>query len=220
MNNKSQVKTATCGNGNCAMAGSMIEQLVPEIALHVMSFLDYGSLCSLSMTNSSMRRVANDDRAWKALYHKDFTTEQAAISPPNGWKAYYAATKAVIGVNEEWYRVCKLKSLRGMSRLWLNADYVKCILPGRAVFTGYEKVLQSWAITFQWDQHNDRQLRDVQARVFGDMAWVTFKEFFNAAIGPALATNIFEFHNGQWFMVHHHSSPMVEVGIGDPMVLV
>merc|ERR1711915_396163 len=116
------------GNGNCAMAGSMIEQLVPEIGLHVMSFLDYGSLCNLSMTNSSMRRVANDDRAWKALYHKDLTTEQAAISPPNGWKAYYAATKAVIGVNEEWYRVCKLKSLRGMSRLWLNADYVKCIL--------------------------------------------------------------------------------------------
>ncbi|XP_059063423.1 F-box protein SKIP8 isoform X2 [Cryptomeria japonica] len=185
---------------------------------------------STTSTHTSNRRIALDkpsvgknSNMWacSSCYCKtDFTTEQAAISPPNGWKAYYAATKAVIGVNEEWYRVCKLKSLRGMSRLWLNADYVKCILPGRAVFTGYEKVLQSWAITFQWDQHNDRQLRDVQARVFGDMAWVTFKEFFNAAIGPALATNIFEFHNGQWFMVHHHSSPMVEVGIGDPMVLV
>ncbi|RVW69079.1 F-box protein SKIP8 [Vitis vinifera] len=27
-------------------------------------------LCRLSMTNSLMRKAANDDNAWKALYHK------------------------------------------------------------------------------------------------------------------------------------------------------
>lgn len=49
---------------------SMMEQLVPEIRMHALSYLDYPSLCRLSMTNSLMRKAANDDNAWKALYHK------------------------------------------------------------------------------------------------------------------------------------------------------
>lgn len=49
---------------------SMMEQLVPEITTHTLSYLDYPSLCRLSMTNSLMRKAANDDNAWKALYHK------------------------------------------------------------------------------------------------------------------------------------------------------
>lgn len=49
---------------------SMMEQLVPEITTHALSYLDYPSLCRLSMTNSAMRKAANDDNAWKALYHK------------------------------------------------------------------------------------------------------------------------------------------------------
>lgn len=49
---------------------SMMEQLVPEITTHALSYLDYTSLCRLSMTNSLMRKAANDDNAWKALYHK------------------------------------------------------------------------------------------------------------------------------------------------------
>lgn len=49
---------------------SMMEQLVPEITTHALSYLDFPSLCRLSMTNSLMRRAANDDNAWKALYHK------------------------------------------------------------------------------------------------------------------------------------------------------
>ena len=49
---------------------SMMEQLVPEITTHALSYLDYPSLCRLSMTNTLMRKAANDDNAWKALYHK------------------------------------------------------------------------------------------------------------------------------------------------------
>uniref|UniRef100_F6HBZ3 F-box domain-containing protein n=1 Tax=Vitis vinifera TaxID=29760 RepID=F6HBZ3_VITVI len=49
---------------------SMMEQLVPEITTHVLSYLDYPSLSRLSMTNSLMRKAANDDNAWKALYYK------------------------------------------------------------------------------------------------------------------------------------------------------
>lgn len=63
LNGGTEKQTAVTG-------ASMMEQLVPEITTHALSYLDYPSLCRLSMTNSHMRKAANDDNAWKALYHK------------------------------------------------------------------------------------------------------------------------------------------------------
>ncbi|XP_021642698.2 F-box protein SKIP8 isoform X3 [Hevea brasiliensis] len=115
---------------------SMMEQLVPEITTHALSYLDYPSLCRLSMTNSLMRKAANDDNAWKALYHKDFTLEQDTVTPVNGWKAYYAATRAIVNANTEFYNIIKERALPAMRRLWLNADYVKCIHASGELFSG------------------------------------------------------------------------------------
>ncbi|XP_051130107.1 uncharacterized protein LOC127250729 isoform X1 [Andrographis paniculata] len=116
---------------------SMMEQLVPEITTHALSYLDYPSLCRLSMTNSLMRKAANDDNAWKALYHKDFTLEQDNVIPTNGWKAYYAATRAVVNANAEFFRIVKERSLQAMGQFWLNADYVKCFHATGESFSGY-----------------------------------------------------------------------------------
>ncbi|XP_042504309.1 F-box protein SKIP8-like isoform X2 [Macadamia integrifolia] len=186
---------------------SMMELLVPEITTHALSYLDYPSLCRLSMTNSSMRKAANDDNAWKALYHKDFTVEQDDITPLNGWKAYYAATRAVVNVNEEFYSIIRERSLTAMSRVWLNADYVKCIHSSGEFFTGYDAVMESWQLVFNW-AGADVQIRDVRVRVLTDMAWVTMKAYADMEIGLFNVTNLYEFHNGQWYMVHHHYSVM------------
>ncbi|KAJ6828553.1 putative F-box protein SKIP8 [Iris pallida] len=201
--------------------GSMMEQLVPEITTHALSYLDYTSLCRLSMTNSAMRRAANDDGAWKTLYHKDFTVEQDNIIQVNGWKSYYAATKAIISVNAEFYEIIRQRSLPAMSHFWLQADYVKCIHGSGELFMGYNAVIQSWAIAFNWvlgqgalaGQGVGFEIRDVRARVLTDMAWVTMKAYVDVDSGPFHVTNIYEFHNGRWYMVHHHSSVML--GDGD-----
>lgn len=186
---------------------SMMEQLVPEITTHALSYLDYPSLCSLSMTNSSMRKAANDDGAWKALYHKDFTVEQDSVTPPNGWKSYYAATKAVVNINAEFYNIIRERSLPAMRRFWLRADYVKCVHGSGELFAGYNAVIDSWAHAFNWGQVAF-QLRDVCARVLTDVAWVTMKAYANIESEPFHVTNVYECHNGQWYMVHHHSSGM------------
>lgn len=68
---------------------------------------------------------------------QDFTVEQGTINPPNGWKAYYAATKAIMNLNAEFYSIIREGSLPAMSRFWLNADYVKCIHATGEFFTGY-----------------------------------------------------------------------------------
>ncbi|KAL2926544.1 F-box protein SKIP8 [Bienertia sinuspersici] len=186
---------------------SMMEQLVPEITTHALSYLDYPSLCRLSMTNSLMRKAANDDNAWKALYHKDFTLEQDSVRPANGWKAYYAATRAIVNINAEFFTIIRERSLPAMSRFWLNADYVKCIHASGELFTGYNAVMESWQIAFNWEQQADGfQVRDVRARVLTDMAWVTMKTYVDMNAGPYNMTNVFEHHNGKWYMVHHHCS--------------
>ncbi|GAV88849.1 SnoaL_3 domain-containing protein [Cephalotus follicularis] len=192
---------------------SMMEQLVPEITTHALSYLDYSSLCRLSMTNSLMRKAANDDNAWKALYHKDFTLEQDSVTPVNGWKAYYAATRAVMNVNEEFIDIVRERSLMAMGHFWLNADYVKCVHLSGELFSGYNAVMQSWQLAFNWDQEGNIQVRDVRIRVMTDIAWVTMKTNRDMGPGPYSVTNIYEFHNGRWFMVHHHYSVMLLDGV-------
>ncbi|KAI3877078.1 hypothetical protein MKX03_027604 [Papaver bracteatum] len=186
---------------------SMMEQLVPEITTHALSYLDYPSLCRLSMTNSSMRKAANDDSAWKMLYHKDFTAEQDSVMPVNGWKAYYAATRAIMNINAEFFNIIRDRSITGMGAFWLNADYVKCIHTSGEVFSGYDAVMESWQLTFNWGQGVAFQIRDVKTRVFTDIAWVTMKTYVDDPnSGPFNVTNVYEFHKGQWYLVHHHCS--------------
>ncbi|CAL9197998.1 unnamed protein product [Musa hybrid cultivar] len=207
------VRDNKVGTAERQAGGSMMEQLVPEITTHALSYLDYTSLCRLSMTNSAMRRAANDDGAWKALYHKDFTVEQDTVNPSNGWKAYYAATKAIVNVNAEFYNIIRERSLPAMTRFWLNADYVKCIHASGELFTGYSAVIDSWALLFNWGQGGgqgiDFQIRDVRARILGDVAWVTMNAYVDIDSGPFHVTNIYELHDGRWHMVHHHSSVML-----------
>ncbi|KAL6181858.1 hypothetical protein ACLB2K_048506 [Fragaria x ananassa] len=211
LNGETEKKTAVAEAE--ATGASMMEQLVPEITTHALSYLDYPSLCRLSMTNSLMRKAANDDNAWKALYHKDFTSEQDSVTPVNGWKAYYAATRAIVNVNVRFFNFIRDRSLPEMSHLWLNADYVKCVHPSGEFFSGYNAVVQSWQLAFNWEQGVNFQVRDVRARVLTDMAWVTMKTYVGDHLdtGPFSVTNIFEFHNGRWYMVHHHSSVLDEV---------
>ncbi|KAL4283256.1 hypothetical protein GQ457_16G025980 [Hibiscus cannabinus] len=191
---------------------SMMEQLVPEITTHALSYLDYPSLCRLSMTNSLMRKAANDDNVWKALYHKDFTWEQDNVTPINGWKAYYAATRAIINVNTEFFNIIRDRSLPGMIRFWLNADYVKCVHESGEHFSGFNQVIFSWHLAFNLQQGVDFHVRDVRARVLTDVAWVTMKTYFDMDNGAYNMTNVYEFHHGRWYLVHHHSSMLLADG--------
>lgn len=64
--------------------------------------------------------------------------EQDSVTPVNGWKAYYAATRAVVNVNAEFFDIIKERSVPAMGRFWLNADYVKCIHASGELFSGYD----------------------------------------------------------------------------------
>ncbi|CAH2042778.1 unnamed protein product [Thlaspi arvense] len=65
----------------------------------------------------------------------DFTLEQDNITPVSGWKAYCAATRATVNVNAEFFNIIRESLLPAMGRLWLNADYVKCVHASGELFT-------------------------------------------------------------------------------------
>lgn len=69
--------------------------------------------------------------------YKEFTEEQGSVTPVNGWKAYYAATKAIVNVNSEFFSIIIARSLHRMAQFWLNADYVKSFQQSGELFSGY-----------------------------------------------------------------------------------
>nr|GEU45377.1 F-box protein SKIP8-like [Tanacetum cinerariifolium] len=145
----------------------------------------------------------------------DFTTEQDSVIPANGWKAYYATTRAIVNINQHFFDIIRERSLPDMGRLWLNADYVKCFHASGEIFSGYSGVLRSWQLALNWEPGVDFQVRDVRSRVLPGVAWVTMKAYVGMEHNnnhPMSITNVFELHNGQWFMVHHHSSVMLADG--------
>lgn len=74
-------------------------------------------------------------------------------------------------------------------------------------------MIRSWQLAFNWEQGanlqvHDIRVRDVRVRVLTDVAWVTMKTYVDVDAGPFNMTNVFECHDGRWYMVHHHSSVM------------
>ncbi|KAI0496734.1 hypothetical protein KFK09_023058 [Dendrobium nobile] len=148
--------------------------------------------------------------------NQDFTVEQDDLTPTQGWKSYYAATKAIVNVNAEFCNIIKERSLPAMGRFWLHADYVKCIHSSGELYMGFNAVMNSWAAAFNWAPGVAFQIRDVRARVSGDMAWVTMKAYIDLDSDQFFMTNVYEFHEGHWYMVHHHSTIMVMDGDPGP----
>lgn len=60
------------------------------------------------------------------------------MTPANGWKAYYAATRAIVNINAEFFNIIKERSIQAMSHFWRNADYVKCVHASGELFSGYD----------------------------------------------------------------------------------
>lgn len=85
--------------------------------------------------------------------------------------------------------------------------------------SSYNAVMESWQLAFNWENVADFQIRDVRARVMSSMAWLTMKAYLDIGAEPFSVTNVYELHNGRWYMVHHHCSSMLIHGGGGQQVL-
>jgi ketosteroid isomerase-like protein len=123
-------------------------------------------------------------------------------------------SRAVVAANEAFYRAFATLDIKEMEKVWLHASYIKCVHPGWPLLVGWGPVMISWERIFANTDSMRFTLTDVRVEVVGTLAWVVLIEELESRTvaglsrSQILATNLFEQREGQWFIIHHHASPI------------
>jgi ketosteroid isomerase-like protein len=127
---------------------------------------------------------------------------------------------ALLEANRAFYSALESRDPSEMEAQWSHADDVTCTHPGWHRLDGWEDVSRSWEAIFAnsraWKVHPEEE----HAILSGEMGVVLCIEILQPVGGhgdPARmqATNVFRREEGRWRIVHHHASPMPEVGDDD-----
>ncbi|HVN84194.1 MAG TPA: nuclear transport factor 2 family protein [Candidatus Binatia bacterium] len=120
----------------------------------------------------------------------------------------------VAAAHRRFYAAFESLDINRMEGLWRRERYACCVHPGWPPLFGWGAIMQSWQRIFANTAEMRFTLTDLQIRTAGDLAWVSVTEHIETrhatgrSIGVVQATNIFERHDGEWLMVHHHGSPI------------
>ena len=127
-------------------------------------------------------------------------------------------------VHAEFYAAFEAGDFDRMSDVWADGPYaegVSCVHPGWTMLRGREEVLRSWALIMANTTYIQFVLTDVETDVYGDHAVVTCKENVLTADedtetgflagGSIVATNVFVRSDGEWRLLLHHGSPVLNV---------
>ncbi|MEV4002686.1 nuclear transport factor 2 family protein [Actinomadura sp. NPDC049753] len=127
-------------------------------------------------------------------------------------------------VHAEFYAAFEAGDFDRMSAVWADGQYadgVSCVHPGWTMLRGREAVLRSWALIMANTSYIQFVLTDVETDVYGDHAVVTCKENILTADedteagflagGSIVATNVFVRADGEWRLLLHHGSPVLNV---------
>jgi len=116
--------------------------------------------------------------------------------------------------NQRFYAAFESLDLGEMEEVWAHDDAVQCVHPGWDLMLGWEEVRERWARVFANARRIRIALSSVWIRVEGDVGWVACTEHVTTAFvegfeeATVQATNIFIRHDGEWFLVSHHASPL------------
>lgn len=123
--------------------------------------------------------------------------------------------EAVLAINQEFYRAFEKKDMEAMAALWSHGIGSLCIHPGRDALKGWGAVRMAWEAIFKNTAYLEIETEIVSVEVSGDLAFVVLVENVRQVVSgrqtrsQSMATNIFERMGQQWYMVHHHGSPLM-----------
>lgn len=118
----------------------------------------------------------------------------------------------VAQANQAFYGAFESLDIKKMEKVWLQKSYIRCIHPGCALLTGWDDVITSWREIFENTLEMRFHLADITIHVQGSLAWLTLYENITSRMGGEtirgviLTTNIFEKHQGKWWIIHHHGA--------------
>jgi ketosteroid isomerase-like protein len=101
----------------------------------------------------------------------------------------------VSAANQSFYIAHETRDIEAMTAIWEHSDRVVCVHPGWPILRGWDDVLQSWVGIFRGPGQSQFILTNlVDANGAGTIA----------------ATNLFvRDHEGEWKLVTHHGSPVM-----------
>jgi ketosteroid isomerase-like protein len=126
--------------------------------------------------------------------------------------------QAVEQANDAFYRAFEALDLKAMDHVWADRPYTAVIHPGREILSGWPDVRQSWSEIFEGTEKIRFRLSELHVEVRGRLAFATAHEHIrhgDDVLVSLQATNLFEFLEGRWQLILHHSSPISD-DAGDP----
>jgi ketosteroid isomerase-like protein len=124
-------------------------------------------------------------------------------------------TQAVQAANQAFYRAFEKRDMDAMKSVWSNGTGSLCIHPGRQALKGWEDIQSSWQQIFKNTDYLEIDIELISVDVSGQLAYVVVVENLQQVVrgrrvkARSLATNIFEKMAQDWYLVHHHGSPLM-----------
>ena len=124
-------------------------------------------------------------------------------------------TDSLIEANTRFYRAFELFDIEEMNELWDKDLAVTCIHPGWPLIQGRSEILQSWINIFNNTMVMQFTITESSIKIEGEWGWIVCTESLRSVVngkvneGRVEATNIFRRVENQWYLVHHHGSPII-----------
>jgi ketosteroid isomerase-like protein len=121
----------------------------------------------------------------------------------------------ILAVNDAFYRAFEKKDIEAMSAVWSQGTASLCVHPGWDVLRGWKAISTSWQKIFKNTPYIEINTEIVTVEIRDHLAYIVLVENVMQVINNrkiearSLATNIFEFLGGKWYLIHHHASPIM-----------
>ncbi|RDH47358.1 nuclear transport factor 2 family protein [Fischerella thermalis] len=121
----------------------------------------------------------------------------------------------ILAVNDAFYRAFEKKDIKAMGAVWSQGTGSLCIHPGWDILRGWKAISTSWQKIFKNTPYIEINTEIISVEIRDHLAYILLVENVMQVINGrkiearSLATNIFEFLGGKWYLIHHHASPIM-----------
>jgi len=123
--------------------------------------------------------------------------------------------QAILAANQGFYRAFEKRDIAALDGILSKGIGTVCIHPGRAAIRGFDNIRNSWDLIFKNTDYIEIDLDVITTEINGDIGYVILVENLMQVTGgrrikaQSMATNIFEKMGGNWYLIHHHGSPLI-----------
>ncbi|NEQ37979.1 MAG: nuclear transport factor 2 family protein [Okeania sp. SIO3I5] len=123
--------------------------------------------------------------------------------------------QAILAANQAFYRAFEKRDIAALDGILSKGIGTVCIHPGRPAIRGFDKIRSSWDLIFKNTDYIEIDLDVITTEINGDIGYVILVENLMQVTGgrrikaQSMATNIFERMGGNWYLIHHHGSPLI-----------